>query len=144
VTACINAQDTASQNLYASLGDCDYDGECNGGSCAATCNPAASYCAPAVGDDGGTDSGSATEDSGTATGNDAAAPQTCQACQSSACASGLALCATGQPCGVYNQCVLGCTTASCTSACQTDNPQGYNAAQALGTCTTTNCPQCSQ
>jgi hypothetical protein len=145
VTACIDAEDVASQTIYAQLGACDHDGACFGGSCASTCNPPASYCTPAGNGDGGLDGGGP-EDSGTAdaSGEGGSAPQSCQACQSTLCIAQLAQCSAGNPCAVYDQCVLGCASADCTSACQTDNPRGYDAARALGSCTAANCSQCTQ
>jgi hypothetical protein len=144
LTACTNAASAADQALYNNLSVCDYNGQCNGGSCAATCNPSTSYCALPTGDDAGApDSSTTTDDAGTTT-TDAAVAATCDQCQATSCTSQLAQCAAGQPCGLYNQCVLACTTSACATACQTADATGYAAAQSLGTCTSTNCPQCSQ
>ncbi len=152
--ACTATKAASSVTLYDNLGVCDYFGECNGGSCATTCNPTADYCSPVVtGDDGGADSGDdsgqdsgttvdsgPTEDAGTI---DAAVPLDCQQCQTASCAAQTAACTTGNPCFNYTQCVLGCTTADCPAICATNNPTGVTAAKALGDCTTTSCPVCS-
>jgi hypothetical protein len=159
VTACINAQSASSQALYDNLGICDFEAECNGGSCGGTCNPTADYCSPTVTDDGGTDANPSSDDAGADSAStvdsgasddagqstvDSAAPLTCDQCQKSACATQLTACSTsGSACFTYNQCVLGCASAQCVSICGTNNPSGLAAAQALGTCTTTNCPVCS-
>jgi hypothetical protein len=154
VTACINAQGSNAQALYTNLGTCEYQGECNGGTCAAACAPPAGYCSPVVSEDGGgDDGGGSTIDSGGTTVDagsddagtvDSAAPQTCTQCQASACGTQLTNCGTGTQCAAYTQCVLGCATTACTQTCATNSPTGVQASQALGTCTSTSCPVCTQ
>ena len=105
VTACINAQSASSQALYDNLGICDYEAECNGGSCTGTCNPTADYCSPTATNDAGTDANPSSDDAGTDSASavdssapsddagqstvDSAAPLTCDQCQKSACATQL-------------------------------------------------------
>ena len=171
VTACVASASALGQALYDDLSICDFYSECPGGprtpGCAATCAPTASYCALPVVDSGTTppaDSGSAVdssvpapdagEDAGpvdagpaptdSGSGVDSAPPaMTCDQCQQSACSAQLAACAPNTACGNYNQCLLGCTTAACDTACINQNPTGVAQAAALGTCISMNCPQCN-
>jgi hypothetical protein len=136
VQTCFDAGDATGKALYVALGDCDVSAQCaTGASCATACAPTAAYCAS-------DDAGSASDDASAGQGADAAAG-TCDQCQAQVCASELAACTAGTACATYNQCVLGCTDATCATACQTNNPTGSMAATALGTCTTNGCPQCA-
>jgi hypothetical protein len=151
VGACVSAQSASAQALYGDLSTCDLDAECNGGTCATECNPSADYCTAATSDDAGVDANPSVSDDAGASPDDAgesvvdsAGPLTCAQCQASHCSAQETACADGTACGTYNQCVLGCSTAECVTICGTDNPSGVTAAQALGTCTTTNCAVCSQ
>ncbi|HEY2509862.1 MAG TPA: hypothetical protein VGI39_03370 [Polyangiaceae bacterium] len=163
VTSCVASASALGQALYDDLSICDFFSECPGGAtapgCAATCAPSTDYCALPIVDSGTPeDSGSATdsaapppdagEDAGTPTdagsGVDSAPPaQTCDQCQAAQCASQLQACAPNTACGNYNQCLLGCTTSACDTACISQNPTGVAQAAALGTCISTNCAQCN-
>jgi hypothetical protein len=134
------------QKLYLALGDCDQSAECSNitpvAACASTCNPPAATCA--VEDAGAPQDSSTPEDAGV----DAApaadsGPPSCEACQASSCSAQETACASGTACAAYQQCLLGCASQACDTACATSNPAGESAAAALGTCTTMNCPQCN-
>lgn len=147
VQDCYNGGSTLGKALYIALGTCDQAAECTNitptAACAATCNASAATCTVTVEDAGpGVDS-AAPEDAGTDSGTDAG-PVSCSACQASACSAQLGACAAGQPCAIYQQCLMGCASTACNQACAANNPSGVTAAEALGTCTTTNCPQCNQ
>jgi hypothetical protein len=146
---CYQAGTSVGQALYLALGNCDQAAECSnisaGAPCAALCN--VSPCPVSVADAGGTadaggeDSAVPNDDAGTSGGNDAAAV-TCSACTAASCSQQVAACAVGTECATYNQCLGGCATLECDTACASAYPNGATTAQALGTCTANKCPQC--
>jgi hypothetical protein len=144
VQDCYNAGTAVAKKLYLALGDCDQAAECMtvtpSAACAATCNASAATCT--VYDAGPSEDSAVPDDAGA--GADAAAPQSCNDCQAASCSMQLAACATGTACANYQQCLLGCATAACDTACATSNQAGASAASALGACTSMSCPQCSQ
>jgi hypothetical protein len=135
---CYNAGTATGQTAYVALASCDQAAQCPnpGATCASVCNPLTACTSV----DGGAEDGGAAptaEDSGTD-----AASLSCTACQAASCSSELAACAAGSACAAYNQCVLGCSDSACSTACASAYSAGQTAATALGTCTTTSCPQC--
>jgi hypothetical protein len=137
VTTCIcnGGHSSQAEDEYLSLSACDTQYECS--SCQSNCASISPTCpAPAV-------PNSATLCAGVDSGVDAptldATPTDCNTCVSASCATQAAACASGSDCDLYDQCLAGCSDATCSNACGTAHAPGQMAAQALASCTSTNC-----